>query len=171
MSLFEPPGGEGSLFERPDSGEAPAAHDGDDLDGRLEPAARESSDVHPTVSISAGSGSIPVRTRSVADALTGIQMPCDLAPLTGSGAPDDPTHVVFATEGHPAHRVGVSVGDELERIGCHLEPVDATTLWAERGPDSLEVRIHPDAATTMDGDERRFPTASEGSVVVEFSLR
>lgn len=177
-SLFEAPTGKGSLFERPGSGQAPDGGDPTDTNptdthpsepGDMAPtdsASSSPSDEHP-----AAHGSMPVRTRSIAEILTGIQMPCDLAPLTGLEALENPTHVVFTTEGHPAHRVGVSISDELERIGCTLEPVDATTLRVKRGSDSLDVQIHPDAAQAMDGDEKRFPTASEGAVVVEFRLR
>lgn len=114
---------------------------------------------------------ISTRRRSVAEVLSGIQMPCDLAPLMGADGAIDPTHVVFATEGHPPLEVGSSVGDELERIGCRLESLDATTLRADRGADSVEVRIHPDAASAMDGAVPRFPTARAGAVVVEFRVR
>ena len=112
-------------------------------------------------------------SRSVADVLSGIQMPCELAPLTGlgPGAMNDPGHVVFATEGHRVEEVGALVGDELERIGCELSPITATTMRADRGSDSLEICIHPDPATVTDGAGLRFPTAPPGSVVVEFQVR
>jgi hypothetical protein len=168
-SLFEKTS-DGSLFERPDPHQPLGHEDPRDPDEQGE-SSLPGPQVRRAESFPDGSGAIRVRTRSVAEVLAGIQMPCDLAPLTGFGEFDDTSHVVFATEGHPAHRVGVSVGDELERIGCLLEPVDTTTLWAQRGSDSLEVRIHPDAAEAMDGEERRFPTASQGAVVVEFRLR
>jgi len=108
---------------------------------------------------------------SVAVALSGIQMPCDLAPLMGVGATSDPTHIVFATEGHRADEVVRRVGDELERIGCKLMSIDAMTMSADRGSSSVEVCVHPDPFAVTDGDELRFPTAPTGSVVVEFRVR
>jgi len=109
-------------------------------------------------------------TRSVAEALSGIRLPCDLVPLIGLEAMIDPTHVVFAAEGYPAHEVGSRVGDELERIGCELNQIDETTLHAMRDSYVIEVRIHPDAASAKGPAGLRFPTAGPGSVVVEFRI-
>ena len=111
-----------------------------------------------------------VSTRSVADALSGIRMPCDLVPLIGLKAAIDPTHVVFAADGQPAHEVGSQLGDELERIGCELTQIDETTLHAVRDSYVIEVRIHPDAASARGPAGLRFPTAAPRSVVVEFRI-
>ena len=115
-------------------------------------------------------GEVPRDASSVAEVLTGIRLPCDLAPLVGLDVALDPTHVVFATEGHRADQVGQQVGDELERIGCRLTPLDQTTLRADRGAHSVDVRIHPDPSAAMTGDQPAFPTARAGSIVVEFRL-
>ena len=111
------------------------------------------------------------RSRSVADAVTGIRMPCDLAPLIGVGEAIDPAHVVFSTEGHRPDHVGQSVGDELERIGFALKPITDSIMYADRGADSVEVLIHPDPVSVMEGALPRFPTAPSDSVVVEFRVR
>lgn len=115
--------------------------------------------------------STTTRSRSVADVLEGLRLPCDLAPLIGGEPAGDPSYVAFMTEGHPPEAVGVSVGDELERIGCTLTPVDVSTLRADRGEDVVEVRIHPEASTAVIDKRPRFPTVPPRSVVVEFQLR
>jgi hypothetical protein len=129
------------------------------------PAGRAGPDLHR-----APGGLLSLPSRSVADALSGIRLPCDLVPLIGLQATIDPTHVVFAADGHPAHEVGSRVGDELERIGFELTPIDETTLHAVRDSYLIEVRMHPDAASARGPAGLRFPTAAPRSVVVEFRI-
>lgn len=102
----------------------------------------------------------PVRA-TVAEALAGIALPCELAPLTGTEALPDPRRLVCFTDRAPAESVGAAVGDELERLGFTLRPVSATALVAARSGTELTVTVHP--------TPEAFPTAPPGSVVVVFS--
>lgn len=104
---------------------------------------------------------------TVAEALSGIDWPCDLAPLV-TGAPD-PYRVAFVTRGVPAEEVGAALGDELERLGFTLASVNDTTAKATRDGTEVQVVIHPDGSRVLRGGERAFPTANAASVVVEFS--
>ena len=105
---------------------------------------------------------------SVADALQGIRMPCDLAPLMIGYA--DPKRVAFQTSGHAAAEVGEQLADELERLGCEITPLDESSIRVVRGDDELEATIHADGASVLAGNERRYPTVANGTVVVELSL-
>ena len=95
--------------------------------------------------------------RTVAEALSGIEMPHDLVPLTTiphrAGAVDQ---VAFSSKA-PVSVVGPLFADELERLGYALTPLDETSMAAKRGNDNLMVYIHSEPVST----------APEGSVVIE----
>ena len=121
-------------------------------------------------------GTVAVRTedaplaRTLADALAGIQMPCELAPLV-SGDRIDPRNMLFATGGYPPEVVGTSVADELERLGYSFSPIDDQTLHARRGGTLVEVKVHPDKVRAAEALASRAATAAEDAVIVEFQLR
>ncbi len=108
--------------------------------------------------------------RSLADALAGIRMPCELAPLTTT-ARLDPRNMVFTTSGYPAEVVGTSVADELERLGYSFSPVDERTLQARRGGTVVAVTVHPDKEAAVSALGGRAGTAPEDGMAVEFQLR
>ncbi|WP_208027802.1 hypothetical protein [Rhabdothermincola sediminis] len=95
---------------------------------------------------------------TVAEAVRGIQMPCDLAPLVGSSPAVDPHRVVFSTTTATAERVGGALADELERLGFSLRSVADNQAVATKPGAAVTVTIHTDLSA--------FPTAPAGSVVV-----
>lgn len=109
------------------------------------------------------------RARSLAEAVDGITMPCDLTPLTGEGT-IDPREVAFHTHGvHPA-TVGSSLADELERLGYAITPLDDRSIRARRGPDEIEARLWSTEIVSSDVMRERHPSAPEGALVVELKL-
>ena len=110
-------------------------------------------------------------TETLAAALSGIALPCDLAPLT-SVAGEGPTdrYAVLASSGHPAEAVGRGLASELSRLGYRLEPIGDDKVVAERGATRLSVVIHPDPDDVLVGGRPAFPTAPDGAVVVELRL-
>ena len=109
------------------------------------------------------------RSRTLADALAGIAMPCDLAPLMGSG-PLDPRRASFFTTGHAATTVGSALADELERLGFTISPDDERSIRAERGADLVRARL---ASASLDSEvvmKELHPSAPEGALVVELTL-
>jgi hypothetical protein len=108
----------------------------------------------------------PIQT--VAELLSGIQLPHDLVPITMM-APRDQIgdRVAFSTDGIPADAVGKAFGDELERLGYTITPTDEARIRADRGSDHLLCQVHLDARYAILGDRRAFPAVPDGSVVVE----
>jgi hypothetical protein len=133
-----------------------------DVDEPTPPAASEAS--------AAIAGGVPMSTTdSLAEALEGIRLPCDLAPLIGTGDVH-PREVVLVTSGHPAEVVGRSLADEFERLGFGLEGVDGTTILARDDRSLIELGLFADTIAGADG-MRAFPTAPSGSVVARLRLR
>jgi hypothetical protein len=105
---------------------------------------------------------------SVATALGGIRLPCDLVPLTNiADRPDVADRVAFVTTGVPAETVGAAFADEVKRLGYELIPLGEDRLQAEREGTRIDVAIHPFPGGVQAGSGAAFPTAPEGSVVVE----
>ena len=114
---------------------------------------------------------VPMSTvDSLAEALEGIALPCDLAPLIGSGN-FDPRSLVLVTSGVPDEIVGTSVADEMERLGFTLEPLSDRSVLATNDRASVEIAVYGDAETLDEVGTRRFPTAPSDSVVVDIRLR
>ncbi len=101
----------------------------------------------------------------VADALAGIQMPCDLVPLVLDRLAND--RITLSTTGYPAEAVGTALADEVERLGYALRPMSDHELLATRGSTGLRLTIRPPDA---DGRHFEHPTAREDSVVVEIAV-
>lgn len=109
------------------------------------------------------------RARSLAEAVDGIAMPCDLTPLTGEGT-IDPREVAFHTHGvHPAS-VGSALADEFERLGYSITPLDDRSIRARRGPDEIEARLWSNELVSSDVMRERHPSAPEDALVVELKL-
>ena len=104
---------------------------------------------------------------TVADALHGIALPNDLAPLTTMaerGGTGD--RVAFWTDA-PVEVVGPAFGDELERLGYTVNALDQQTLAAQRDGTRLIAIIHRDANTVRLGEGPAFPSVPEAATVIE----
>jgi hypothetical protein len=105
---------------------------------------------------------------TVADAVSGITLPYELAPLTtmaSRSAVGD--RVAFWTDVAPAEVVGPAFADELERLGYSMSPLDERTISATRDGAELMVVIHPDGRGATVGGQVGFPSVPEFSVVIE----
>ncbi|MDW3218854.1 MAG: hypothetical protein R8F63_09605 [Acidimicrobiales bacterium] len=107
--------------------------------------------------------------RSLAEALDGIAMPCDLAPLIGTGEPN-PREIAFFTSGVEAATVGRALSDEFERLGYEITPLDDTSIRAEHGPNLIRARLVSAALTSDDVMHELHPSAPAGALVVELKL-
>jgi len=96
-------------------------------------------------------------------------MPCELAPLMGSG-PLDPREVMFFTDGHEPSTVGAGLSDELERLGYTITPLDDRSIRAERGQDLVQARMVSSELTSEDVMRDLHPSAPSGALVVEMKL-
>jgi hypothetical protein len=105
---------------------------------------------------------------SVVAALSGIELPADLVPLTTmaprAGVGD---RVAFWTNSVPPEIVGPAFAEELRRLGYEVTPLDASSLAARRDDTRLVVVTHPDSLLATIGDQPAFPSLPEHSVVVE----
>ena len=107
-------------------------------------------------------------SETLAEAISGIALPCDLMPLITDRF--EPRVAAFSTHGYDAAVVGTAVADEFERLGFELDPTGATTIEATRGPDQVQIRL---ASAALDSDsvmETRFPQARPDALVVEIRL-
>jgi hypothetical protein len=108
---------------------------------------------------------------SIADALRGIRMPCDLAPLTGLGIDADFTRrAAFYTVGYPPEAVAPEIADELERLGMHFDALTDNIAVARRDDVRVRIAVHAVGASVNGVAHTTYPTAPENSVVVEFEL-
>lgn len=108
---------------------------------------------------------------SLAEALRGIAMPSDLAPLVHVGLTDPERRAVFATSGRTVELVGAEVAAELLRLGYQLEPMSATDAIARRGDDALTVRMRTIGPQPQKGPaDAAYPTAPAGSVVLDVEI-
>ncbi len=121
-----------------------------------------------TTGAPAPDGPVPTGSATLPELLAGITLPHELVPLTQLDANVDvSTRVIVATEKAGAEEVRRGLVDELERLGYTVEHATMLQLIAtgERGRVFLD--IHADGPAVTDGGICRFPTAPEGSVVVE----
>jgi hypothetical protein len=109
------------------------------------------------------------RARTLAGALEGIAMPCDLAPLMGTGPPN-PCEVSFFTGDQDPAEVGRAIADELERLDYEISPVDHRSIRAERGQNLVQARIVSAATNSEEVFAELHPSAPKDSVVVELKL-
>jgi hypothetical protein len=112
----------------------------------------------------------PARQRKpIAELLSGIQLPCDLAPMVDFERPIGARDAVaFVTRDFGASEVGQAIGSELRRLGFDLTPRHATEVIAARADEWLAVAVHGDAADVERGGRSAFPGAGDTGVVVEF---
>lgn len=121
----------------------------------------------------APAGAVATKTapvaRSLAEALDGIAMPCDLAPLIGTGEPN-PREIAFFTSGVEAATVGSALSDEFERLGFEITPIDETSIRAESGPNLIRARLVSAALVSEDVMQELHPSAPADALVVELKL-
>jgi len=105
---------------------------------------------------------------TVASALQGIALPNGLVPLTTMAPrPNTLDRVAFWTDTAPAEVVGTAFGDELERLGYAVTPLDQQSLAAQRDGVRLIVVVHPDGHAANVGGMQLFASVPERAVVIE----
>jgi hypothetical protein len=119
--------------------------------------------------VAAGAPTEPSAT--LAEAVSGMRWPHDLAPIVADQIPAVlDRRVVFSTTSADATEVGRALADELEQLGFSVESVSETVAVARHGADAVELTLWPSARDATIAGERRFPTVDEASVVVEVRL-
>lgn len=108
-------------------------------------------------------------SRTLAEALEGIAMPCDLAPLIGSGEVNH-REVAFFTSGFNPTTVGEGLADEFERLGYEITPVDDRTIRAVRHEDVIRATLLSEALVGEAVMTDLHPSAPAGALVVELKL-
>jgi hypothetical protein len=153
---------------------APPPPDPDDDTFRLDPT--DMGDPDNSVNLSpteAGESPGPTapagaRRATLPELLAGITLPHELVPLTQSDvAIDLSSHIVVHTRKASAEAVTSAMCAELEKLRYDVERESMLKVRATGDRGTVLVEVHPDGASVLDGTIRRFPTAIEGSVVVE----
>jgi hypothetical protein len=109
-------------------------------------------------------------TLGIADALSGITMPCDLAPLTIGVSDLDPDRVDLATSSAGIGDVADGLTSELDRLGYAVSDLGAGEFLANRDGTVVRMKIHDRPALSVRADGRGFPTAPPEGIVVEMAL-
>jgi hypothetical protein len=153
---------------------APPPPDPDDDTFRLDPTEvgdpDTSGDSSPTEAGESPGPTPPAGARRAAlpELLAGITLPHELVPLTQSDvAIDLASHIGVHTRKASAEVVTSAMCAELEKLGYDVERESMLKVRASGDRGTVLVEVHPDGARVLDGTARRFPTATEGSVVVE----
>lgn len=108
------------------------------------------------------------RARSLAEALEGIEMPAELVPVRTDDY--DPRHMQFYTDTFAPADVGMSLADELERLGFAINPISDTAIRVDQNHASVEVRILPDLPSIQAALGERAGSMTPETVVVDFQL-
>lgn len=162
-----PPEPEDDTFRIDPGAGDPSAAPTPSADAPTEPAPREPTPTLTPTPAAATGGPVPGGA-TLPELLAGITLPHELVPLTQLDASVDiASRIIVATGSASADQVRQGLIDELERLGYTVEHSTMLALVAtgERGRVYLD--IHADGPATTDGGAPRFPTAPEGSVVVE----
>jgi hypothetical protein len=108
---------------------------------------------------------------SLAEALAGIRMPLDLAPLSTPAGADPTRRLVLSTTACPAPVVDAALTEELERLGFAVERTGPTEVLAHRGDHTVTLHVRPIVPLASSGPaDPAYPTAPAGSVVVDLQL-
>lgn len=107
---------------------------------------------------------------SIAEALQGIAMPCDLAPLTLGMHDLDPGHVELVTCGVEPETVATALTAELERLGYGVSDLGAGEHLADREGTVVRVKVHDRPRLSVSSDGRGFATAPADGIVVEMTV-
>jgi len=157
----------------PDPVEGPTAGPRGSTEGpaRVDGPATPIDDTMPPPRPSADVGPPALRSSlSIADALSGIEMPCDLAPLTLGSADLDATRIDFVTSGVGAAEVTAQLDAELARLGYAIDDLGGGERLSTRDDVVVRVRVHDRPAVSVAADGRGFPTAPPDSIVVELAV-
>ena len=109
-------------------------------------------------------------TVGIAQALQGIHMPCDLAPLTLGVQDLDPDHVDLVTSGVGPDAVSSELTAELERLGYTVNDLGAGEHLADRDGTVVRVKVHDRPRLSVSSDGRGFTTAPPDGIVVEMTV-
>ena len=105
---------------------------------------------------------------SLAEALSGVTMPCGLTPFTTGDF--DPRKVSFATTGHSPTDVATALADEFERLGFEWMPIDDRTVRAQRAGDDINIKLLSALLDSPAVMQQRFPATGADALVVELRL-
>jgi hypothetical protein len=111
----------------------------------------------------------PRAARTIASALDGIRLPCDLTPLLGE-TNDLDRRAAFYTVGYPPEAVAPEIADELERLGMRFDTVSDNVAVAKRDDVQVRVAVRSVGPAINGVADDRYPAAPANSVVVEFEL-
>jgi len=109
------------------------------------------------------------RVATLAEALEGIALPTGLTPVIGDRI--DPRNMLFSSTGHRPEVIGQALGDEIERLGFAIQPVDEETIRASKNGTEIEARIHADLERARLRVGSPLATLPESSIVVQIRLR
>jgi hypothetical protein len=105
---------------------------------------------------------------TIAEMVSGIQLPCGLAPMTGAEPkPGSRESLAFVTTGFTADAVGEAVAGELERLGFRVHPLAGGEVLATRGDAELKLAVHGHPSRVAYGGRAAFPMAPAVSVALE----
>ncbi len=106
---------------------------------------------------------------SLAEALSGVTMPCDLVPFSTGDL--DPRYVAFSTTGHSPAAAVSALSEEFERLGFGLTTVDDRTIHAVQAASEINIKLMSAALDSPGIMEERFPMTGADALVVELRLR
>lgn len=107
---------------------------------------------------------------TIAELLTGMDWPCELAPVIDTAATDLDRRVVFSTTARPAEVVLPALREGLEAIGYELVERDQWRFTGIGDRGRLGIVVHPDAnAVAGQGGAPLSATMPPGSVAVELT--
>ncbi|HUP75326.1 MAG TPA: hypothetical protein VM282_19935 [Acidimicrobiales bacterium] len=137
----------------------------------------------PTIAVAPTSSPAPSSVATIARAaaapvtvgqvIAGIEMPCELVPLTLSDHDmryDRGQRAHFVTTSVPALVVMTNLTEELERIGLTVTPIGDTAAIAKRGRLAVELRVNTIGALVDGVASTEFRSAPPNSVVVAFDV-
>ncbi|MEZ5342309.1 MAG: hypothetical protein R2706_12925 [Acidimicrobiales bacterium] len=102
---------------------------------------------------------------SLATLLDGVHLPAALTPIVADGIePNDSYLCLHTSTANP--EVGLGLADELERLGYEVMGISENEAVAQRGADTVSMRIDAQPAETSVAGIRRYPDAKHGDVVV-----
>jgi hypothetical protein len=118
-----------------------------------------------------GTGTRPepdeVGRSTVAEAVRGIELPCDLVPLI-EGTRLDPHRAVFSTSGHEPRDISAALTRTFEDLGYATETINELETRAVRADATVRVRVRPGGGDTAPSGGGA-PATDRRGIVVEIS--
>jgi len=106
---------------------------------------------------------------TVAEALEGIALPCDLVPTLMHGDRVDPYQAAFVTTGFSPATVAAKFADELERLDYTIRSEGDSVAVARRASGEVRIEVYEDAASARVEGQLQFPYVAKGSVAIVVS--